>query len=1219
LEQRLRELIYLNPYTFHINLYDLVFLGTIFIGLTFTLLLWFTKGINQTANRFLALALATIVLWMVWVLGIDIRLGSYFPRWSWLPLQFSLTLGPLIYFYVLKITRPEYKFRWKNLLHFSPLLLQQGILVLEIKESIRTGAATYNTLTFQQMSPVLHLAAFISVSTYLYWSFRLIDRFYQRLKFNNVSDRYRYELRWLHRLLAAFGLLWLLWIPYTAMDYFYYHYQLGIPAYYPLYLLLAIMMIWIAARAFLKQQIAVLVQAPPISKTLSPAALKQKGIWLKKAMEANLFYQDAELSLGSLAEKLDMHPHELSRIINIVLKKNFNDFINEYRIREVARKMQDPAYDRLTLLGIALDAGFNSKSTFNRTFRQMTGKSPAEYKNDLKKEGPSYHLRPYSRSIAVISYHEATPKWSSGNLNRNYMFRNYLKIAWRNITANKLFASLNISGLAIGICVCITLFAGVSYELSFDRMYKNSKNIYRVNLQASAEYNSKVWAQLPGIAGPAIVQNVAQVKAMTRLLKHDFGAIVSLKTDEKNFSEKGLYMADSSIFKIFDFSFTEGNAHTALAQPKSIVLSESAKERLYGKGPAFGKIIYINNRDTLHVSGVYKDLPENSTIDCDMIYNIMDSWAGKDVYWGNSSYETYCLLQPGANVEQVQKQATALIDKNIAKKDQFFTKFLFQPLVDIHLYSADIRAGFSNRIGSIGTVKALLFLSLLVLAIACINYMNLATARSEKRAKGVGVNKVLGADRRHLLTLFYTETAVLSFMAIVIGYLACFVLRPFFQNITGIALKPTALLATPILISLLLTWIVVTIMAGSYPAFSMSRISPLVLMNKLKIKHSVADFIRKSLVVFQFASSIILIISVIVILQQIHFIRSKDLGYNPKGIVSVSIKAAQNKQQISAFINDLKSIASVESASPSQSIPGDMESGKSIRKFTTDKGGYPVSTCKTDGSIVKTMQLKLLAGNAIPQTLAAGDTSCYLLVNESVVKYLGYKTPQDAIGKYAVTEMHPRSIITGVVKDFNYESLKNEIGGYVYYITNKRTEPLNTLLIRYNSKDLPHFMQKVQNTFKADLPNSSFDYEFLDSHIQNLYTSEQHTANTATVFSILAIFVACLGLFGLAASVAEQRTKEIGIRKVLGASVSGITRLLTSDFLKLVIISILIASPVAWYMMNKWLTGFSYRINVNAWPFAIAGIMAILFALLTISSHAIKAAMANPVRSLRSE
>jgi putative ABC transport system permease protein len=799
------------------------------------------------------------------------------------------------------------------------------------------------------------------------------------------------------------------------------------------------------------------------------------------------------------------------------------------------------------------------------------------------------------------------------------MIKNYFKIAWRNITGNKLFATLNIAGLAIGMCVCITLFASISYELSFDRMYKNSKNIYRVNMQTTEQYNYKVWAQVPNSVGPAIVQSIPQVKTSTRLIKHDFGAKVSLKTDEKNFTEKGLYMADSTVFGMFDINFIEGNARTAFTQPKSVVLSRAAKERLYGKEPAYGKIIYVNNRDTLHVSGVYNDLPANSTIDCDMIYNIMDSWAGQNVYWSNASYETYCQLQPGANMAQVQAQATALIDKNIKKDNKFFTNFILQPLADIHLYSADIREGYSSRMGSISTVKALSFLSLLVLLIACINYMNLATARSQKRAKGVGVNKVLGANSRNLLALFYTETALLSFIAIVIGYALAFIAQPLFQNITGIELKPSAFFAAPILLSLLSTWLFVTLIAGSYPAFSMSRISPLVLMNKLKVKHSVADFIRRLLVVFQFASSIVLIIAVTVILQQIHYIQNKDLGYNPNGIVAINIKAAQSKQQIAAFMNDLHGMAGVESFSAVQSIPGDVESGRSIRKSSTDKTGMPVKTCHTDGSIVKTMGLKLLAGNSLPTTIAEGDTSCYVLLNEASAKYLGFKSPQDAIGRYIESEMSDRSIVSGIVKDFNYQSLKSEIGGYVYYSMNKAPEGLRTLLIRYNAKNLPQFVAQVQKAFKADMPNSSFDYEFLDSHVQNLYASEQHMASTATVFSVLAIFVACLGLFGLAAFIAEQRTKEIGIRKVLGASVTGITKLLTGDFLKLVIISILIASPIAWYLMNKWLMGFSYRINVNVWAFVIAGFTAVVFALLTISSHAIKAAVANPVKSLRSE
>lgn len=796
------------------------------------------------------------------------------------------------------------------------------------------------------------------------------------------------------------------------------------------------------------------------------------------------------------------------------------------------------------------------------------------------------------------------------------MIRNYFKITWRNIKSNKLFTTLNVSGLAIGLCVCIILFASISYQLSFDHMYKNAKQIYRVNAQTSEKFDYKVWPQLPNAVGPALLQNIPQVKDMTRLLKHDFGATVSLKSENNNFVEKGLYMADKSVFTIFDFHFIEGNAVSAFQQPKSIVLSQSAKKRLYGKEPAAGKIIYINNKDTLHVSGVYQDLPENSIIDCDMVYNIMDSWAGKNVSWSNASFETYCLIQPGADLKQIEKQVTSLFDKNVSKEDQYFTGFLLQPLTSIYLYSSEFRAGYSGRLGNIATVKTLLFLSLLVLAIACINYMNLATARSQKRAKGIGVNKVMGAGRRQMLLLFYVETAVLSLIAIIAGYLLSFIIQPLFYDITGVELKASALYSAPILFSLFGIWFLVTLIAGSYPAFSLSRISPLVLMSKLKKKHYVADFIRKGLVVFQFASSIILIIGVLVILQQMNYIRTKNLGYNPKGVVAISLKAARDNQ-VSVFSEDLKNLNTVKSVSPAQSVPGDVESGRTVKKSAEDKEGYPVKTCRTDGSIINTLQLSLAAGTSLPQS--PGDSTCYFIVNESLVKYLGFETPQQAIGSYISTQMLGKGMVTGVVKDFHYQSLKNEIGGYIYYTMKKAPESLKTLLIRYDSQDLPKLIQQIQGLFKRDVPDAAFDYQFLDTHVQNLYLSEEHTAKTATAFSLLAIFVACLGLFGLAAFTAEQRIKEMGIRKVLGASVSSIATLLSGDFLKLVFISILLASPIAWWLMNQWLMDFNYRIQMSGWVIAMAGSIAIIIALLTIGFQAIKTALANPVKSLRTE
>ncbi|MBJ7879845.1 ABC transporter permease [Gelidibacter salicanalis] len=799
------------------------------------------------------------------------------------------------------------------------------------------------------------------------------------------------------------------------------------------------------------------------------------------------------------------------------------------------------------------------------------------------------------------------------------MIRNYFKIAWRNIRANKLFTALNIAGLAIGLCVCIILFSFVNTELSFDKMYSNSENIYRVNMETSEDYDFEIWATMPNAVGPAIVEDIPQVKKMTRLIKDDFGATASLKIGDKNFTENSLYLADSTIFKMFDFKFLEGNAQNAFSKPKSIVISQSVKKRLFGNQSAMDQLITVNNRDTLQVSGIYADLPKNSVMDCNMVYNIMDTWMGTNVYWSNASYETYVQLQPNANVAEVENQATRLIDKNVDKEGQYFTKFFFQPLTKIHLYSADIREGYSTKLGSITTIKSLLFLSLLVLLIACINYMNLATANSRKRAKGIGMSKVLGANRRQMLSLFYVETGIMVLLSVIIGYAASFLILPLFKSIMGNALGYQDLLATPILIGLLLIWIVVTLVAGSYPAISMSGISPLILVNKSKKKGSSSEFVRQGLVVFQFAASIVLIIAVTIILQQMAFIKNKNLGYDPNGIVAVSVKSAETEQQVESLMKGLERQVNVESVSAVQSMPGSNESGRSVRKLTTDNTGMPIASCRTDGNIVKTLKLKVLAGNELPETIAEGDSLIYTLINEKILSYLNYKTPEEAVGKIINTELGSRAIITGVVANFNFNSLKEDIGGYMYYKSRKAPEGIRTLLVRYNSQNLLQFMGQLQQTFNASLPNTAFDYQFLDRHVAQLYASEERTASTATIFSIIAIFIACLGLFGLAAFTAEQRTKEIGVRKILGATVTGITRLLSKDFLKLVLVAFVIAVPLAYWLMQQWLAEFAYRTEINWWVFAFAGIMAACIALITVSFQAIKAAIANPVNSLRTE
>ena len=565
----------MDTYTFHINSYDLAFFGTIFIGLTFILLLWFTKSINWSANRLLALAMVTMVLWIARILSIDIGLSIYITNWSRLPLHFSLAFGPLIFFYVLKITRPEYKFRSKDLLHFSPLLLELGAQALEVRDSINTGAATYETPAFQQLNPVLQMLAFVSVTIYLYLAHTQIESYYGRLKFN-AGDRYRYELRWLHNLLLSFGLLWLLWIPFTAADYLYFHRQLGLYTYYPLYLLLVVMIIWMAAAAHLRAEPGIRAESSSFLKPPLPAEIKQKGIWLKKAVQANHYYRDPELSLSLLAEKLDLSPHELSRIVNTVFKKSFNDFINEYRIAEVIRKMQDPAYDHLTLLGIAYDAGFNSRTTFHRIFKQLTGKSPAEYKSEQKKEIPSYNLEHHLQFASVISNQEITPKWFHEKFNRNFMIKNYFKIAFREFWRHKLFTLINIVGLSIGISAFLVIYLIVHYDFTFDKFHKDSDRIYRVVMNISFQGRKNYSSGVPGPLAEAIKSQATGIAEMTPLyaLSPHFVYIDKDKNTQKRF--KGLNritLADQHYFKIFNYLWLAGSSQHALDAPGQVVLT----------------------------------------------------------------------------------------------------------------------------------------------------------------------------------------------------------------------------------------------------------------------------------------------------------------------------------------------------------------------------------------------------------------------------------------------------------------------------------------------------------------------------------------------------------------------------------------------------------------------------------------------------------------------
>ena len=1211
----------MNSYTLHITLYDLFFFGMTFIGLTFAVQLWFAKSVNRTANRFLALALVTMILWMVRIQVIDIRLETYLPGWDRLPMQFLLALGPLIYFYVLKITRPGYKFRWKDLLHFSPLLLELGVLALEIRESTRTGAVTYNTSAFHLLNPVLQLLIFISIITYLYRSHRLIQNFYRRLP-PVLMDRSLLEFRWLRRLLAATALLWLLWITYAAVDYLGYQNQLGIHVYYPFYIFFAVITIWTAAAAVLKPQAGVMVQQPVAAKPSPPSELKEKGAWLKKAMETSRYYQDPELSLSSLAEKLGLTTHELSRIINTVLKKSFNDFINEYRVWDAAGKIRDTAYDHITLLGIAYESGFNSKTTFNRTFRQLTGKSPAEYKNDLKKERPSYNLGRHPRFAAIISNHETTHKWSEGKLNRNYMFRNYIKTAIRSLKKNLGFTAINVLGLSVGLATCLLIVFYVVDELSYDKYNTNADRIYRITVKARLNGHEGSYATSEVPLQAALKENFPEIEKATRLIDKD-GLFMSpqkfaVRKGSENFQEKRVVYTESSLFGVFTLPMLQGDPSKALDEPHSAVITETTAKKYFNKTDVVGKVLTINDTSLYKITGVIKDLPSQSHFNYDFFLSFSSLPESRVTSWGYSGAHNYLLLRPGANIQSLESRIVSLQIKNSSAPPSTWTvgdnylKAELTPLLNIHLKSTSEYE--LDKGGSMQYVYIFSFIAVIILLIACVNFMNLSTARSSNRAKEVGVRKVLGSARGNLIAQFLTESTLVTLLSAVIAIVLAFLLMPLFNQVAGKQLGFTLQSLKWLVPALIIIVLAVGFLAGSYPALYLSGFQPIqVLKGKLStgFKNS---FLRSSLVVFQFGISIALIICTLVIYNQLNYIHNKSLGFNRDQVLVIKNTAVLGKQAES-LKKELKQMPGVANATMSLYQPtGDdrLKTGLFPDRVIDVKKDILSEFWSVDEDYINTMGLKLVAGRNFSKQMASDSMA--IIVNEAFAEKFGQKDP---LNKYVYrNSIGPQQFhIVGVVKNFHFESLRDKISPLVLVYS-----PDNgAISVKVRTTDLSGLMSKIESKWKQFSPNQQFSYSFMDQDFDATYRSEQRLGTLFISFSTLAILIACLGLFGLAAYAAEQRTKEIGIRKVLGASISGIVGMLSMDFIRLVFVSMLIASPLAWYFMNKWLQDFAYRTEFHWWILAIAGAVALFIALVTISFQSIRAALANPVKSLRSE
>ncbi|MDP9076491.1 MAG: ABC transporter permease [Bacteroidota bacterium] len=1217
----------MKSFIFHVSPYDLAFLGTIFIGLNFTLLLWFTKSTNRTATNILAMAVLTGVLWVAWVLGKDIQLGNYFPCWSWLPLQFSLTLGPLIYFYVLKITRTEYKLCLKHVLHFSPFLLQQGVLVLEIKESIRTGAATYDTLTFQQMSPILNLLAFISVMTYLYWSLRLIERFYQGLKFNNLSDRYRYQLQWLRRLLSGFGLVWLLWIPLIVVDKFYYHLQLNIQAYYPLYLLLAIILIRIAAKHLFRPELGAPGLAYPILKSPTPAVLKQKSTWLKKAMETNMFYQDAELTLSSLAENLGIHPKELSRIVNTALKKNFNDFINEYRVRDAILKMQDPGFDHITLLGIAFGAGFNSKSTFNRIFKQMTGKSPVEYKAELKKERPNHDLRRTPQFTPVILSNQTNLKWDDYKLNRIYMFKIYLKHAWRHITRHKTYSAINVMGLALGICGCLVIYLVATYEFSFDTFHPDKDQIYCVDISSPNPRDGSRF-HMNAVPPPMYEAMRNDLPDLEKLASFQpFQPKVKIKDGEKmirHFDETDAIITQPDYFDILPYTWLSGNKKTALADPMTVVLTQSRAKTYFGDLPParmIGRTIIYNDSLMVRVTGILQDWNKNSDFNFSDFISFstikssflkhqfpLDNWAIM------TGVQELVKLHAGVKAAQIDAQFPSFIKKYFVQNPN--TQAKLQPFTGIHFHS---EYGGRGRKADLRVLYILSAVALFILLIAAINFINLSTAQSIQRTKEIGILKVLGSEKSNILLQFLIETFILALMAVAIALIAIKPLLKLFAAYvpTGVQFHFTDYINWIFLAGIA---IFTTVLAGFYPARLLTAFKPVSsLKGKISERPDNKGYLRKSLIISQFTISLLFIIGTIAINNQINYIQNKDLGIKTSNIITLPPVFSNHPGKMKVLAQKLKQLAGVEQVITEGPPPvGRSHMADPIRlrgplDWSMDSYTYPA-----DEHFVPFYNMKIIAG----RNLLHSDSAKEYLINETAAKALGFRDPQDAVGKLLLWGNRSKGYpIAGVVADFYQTSFYNQIIPCVILNNPERqiSIALKLTSAEFKKGDLPMLLKGIAKEWKNVYPEEPFNYSFLGDSIEKMYESEQQTQWLMRTATLITIFISCMGLFGLAMFTTERRSREISIRKVMGASITHILTTLNKEVVVLIAIAFLISSPIAYLFIQKWLQNFAYHTNISLWIFILAGAGAMLIALVTVSFQTIKSAISNPVEGLRND
>lgn len=802
------------------------------------------------------------------------------------------------------------------------------------------------------------------------------------------------------------------------------------------------------------------------------------------------------------------------------------------------------------------------------------------------------------------------------------MLRSYLKVAMRNLLKDKFYALINIFGLAIGIASCILIIIYIHDELSYDRWHHQAARTYRVNEFIETEGSGERSSSVPFHVGPTLLEDYStMIDKQVRFFNFQSPTLlINEKDNEKQFNESGVLFVDSTFFDVFDYQLLKGNKATALSQPNSVLITESIAKKYFGDEDPIGQFLEIEDQQELVVTGVMPEAPLNAHFQFKFLvsFSTLRNFFGGNYpqtwYW-NPCW-TYLVLKEGTQPEDLENNFPAFIDKYFPDFIKKETRMALQPLVDIHLTS-DLEFELKKN-SSEANIYVFTIIGAFILFIACMNFMNLSTARSARRAKEVGLRKTLGSQRSQLVLQFLLESFIITVLSIILAILLAIAALSWFNMIADKSITLSIFYQPFILYALGIILLVVGFGSGLYPAFVLSSFVPAKVLKDSQIKGGRGVILRKALVVIQFSLSIIMIIGTIVAINQLHYLRDSETGFNAEQILYVSALRTPITQSYPAFKKELEQRNDVESVTGVLDVLGANHQGDNYRFEGMDKSKL-FSVMWVNHDFFKTFDLDIVEGRPFKKNITTDD-SLALIVNEALVRNQGW-TLDEAIGKSFTYNQFTGEIV-GVVQDFNFVSKHKAIQPLILQL---RSNPLHFsfslkyLAIRMNSNDFQETVRFIESKWNELVPGRPFDYFFLDQELDKLYKDEEKLGNVAGVFSVLAVIVACLGLFALASFMAEERKKEIGIRKVMGSSVTQIVLLLSKDFTRLIVVAFIIACPIAWYAVNSWLNNFAFHTDINGLIFLAVGFLTLFIALLTISYRALEAANANPVKSIRNE